>query len=182
LTEIGIKQALETGDKFKDIKFDAIFSSDLSRTQKTAEIIRLDRDILIQTSELLRERSYGSFEKKHSDEFKNTLKDKLAQRETLSEEDSWLFELSDDVETDESLVTRFILKLREISIAYPNQTVLVVSHGGPIRMFLAKTGYAKKKDLPGSSFKNAGYVRVLSDGVNFFVKEVEGLQKPEGGE
>ena len=49
-------------------------------------------------------------------------------------------------------------------------------------MFLAKIGYAKKKELPGGSFKNAGYIKVLSDGVDFLVKEVEGIRKPEGGE
>ncbi len=70
-----------------------------------------------------------------------------------------------------------ILKLREISVAYPNKTVLVVSHGGPIRMFLAKTGYLSKKDLPGGSFKNAGYIKVLSDGVDFFIEEVKGVDK-----
>ena len=115
-------------------------------------------------------------------QFKNTLKDKLLERESLSEQEAWSFELSPEVETDEAIVTRFIIKLREISIAYPGKTVLVVSHGGPIRMFLIKTGYASKKELPGGSFKNAGYIKVLSDGVDFFIKEVQGVQKPKGGE
>ena len=182
LTEVGIKQAKETALKLKNIKFDAIFSSDLTRAKRTAEIIKLDRELVIQTSKLLRERALGSFEGKHSDIFKNTLKDKLAQRENLSDEESWSFELADDIETDEVLVTRFITHLREISVAYPSKTVLVVSHGGPIRMFLLKIGFAKKKELPGGSFKNAGYVKILSDGINFFVKEVQGIRKPEGGE
>ena len=52
LTEVGIEQAKETGEKLKHIKFDAIFSSDLSRTQRTAEIIKLDRELVIKTSEL----------------------------------------------------------------------------------------------------------------------------------
>jgi len=182
LTEKGIEQAKETAERLKDIKFDAIFSSDLSRTQRTAEIIKLDRELIIQTSKLLRERSYGRFEGKHANEFRETLKEKLAKRDSLSDEKSWSFELDDDIETDEVLVTRFVLQLREISVAYPNKTVLVVSHGGPIRMFLAKTGYAKKKDLPGGSFKNGGYVKALSDGVDFFIKEAQGIKKPEGGE
>lgn len=178
LTELGIKQAKDVANEFKDIRFDAIFSSDLSRTERTAEIIKLDRDIIIQTSELLRERFFGKFEKKHSDEIKNTLKEKLAIRESLTDEESWNHRLDDDIETDEEIVTRFLVKLREISVAYLGKTVLVVSHGGPIRMFLAKVGYAKKKDLKGGSFKNAGYVNVLSDGVDFFVKEVKGHIMP----
>jgi broad specificity phosphatase PhoE len=182
LTENGIQQAEETAQKLKDIKFDAIFSSDLSRTYRTAEIIKLDREIVIQTSKMLRERACGRFEKQHSNIFKEVLKEKIAERKKLSEEDSWNFRLDEDVETDEEIVSRFLVHIREIAVAYPNKTVLVVSHGGPLRMFLAKTGYVPKKELPGGAFKNGGYIKVLSDGVNFFVKEAEGLQKPKGGE
>src|SRR3989339_819938 len=114
LTEKGIEQAKETAERLKDIKFDAIFSSDLSRTQRTAEIIKLDRELIIQTSQLL----------------------------------------------------------REIAVVYPGKNVLVVSHAGPIRNFLVKIGYAERKALAGGTFKQGGYVKVFSDGVDFFVKEV----------
>ena len=40
----------------------------------------------------------------------------------------------------------------------------------------------KEKHYAGGSFKQGGYVKVLSDGVDFFVKEVWGIRKPEGGE
>ena len=182
LTENGKQQAQATADEFKDIKFDAIFSSDLTRTQNTAEIIKLDREIIIQTSELLRERKYGSFEGKHGSEFKEAIKEKLLELEKLSEEENWSFRVADGVETDEELVSRFILKLREISVAYPNKTILVVSHGGPIRMFLIKVGYATKKELMGGSFQNGGYVKVFSDGVDFFIKDIKGVIKPKGSE
>jgi broad specificity phosphatase PhoE len=175
LTENGKQQALDTAKELKNINFDAIFSSDLTRTQDTAEIIKLDRDIIIQTSKLLRERSFGSFEGRHGSEFRENLKEKILEREKLSEEEGWSFKLAPDVESDEELVDRFLVQLREISISYPNKTVLVVSHGGPIRMFLAKTGYKPKKELMGGAFKNGGHVKVLSDGVDFFVKDVNGL-------
>ena len=77
LTQTGIEQAEVTAVNLKDIHFDAIFSSDLIRTQETAKIIKLDRDIVIQTSRLLRERNYGRFEGKHSSEFREALKEKL---------------------------------------------------------------------------------------------------------
>jgi broad specificity phosphatase PhoE len=182
LTEIGVKQAEETGEKLRSVKFHAIFSSDLSRAHKTAEIIKLDRELVIQTSQLLRERSYGSFEKRHSDEFRNILKDKLKERENLPESEYASFRLASDVETDEEVVTRFLAQLREIVAKYTGKNVLVVSHGGCIRNFLIKMGYAERKNLSGGSFKNGGYAKVFSDGVDFFVKEVEGIRKPEGGE
>ncbi|HUC88675.1 MAG TPA: histidine phosphatase family protein [Candidatus Paceibacterota bacterium] len=182
LTENGIEQAKETAERLRDIKFDAIFSSDLDRTYKTAEIIKLDRDIIIQTSKLLRERSYGSFEGKHADVLKNTLKDKLEERENLPESEYNSFRLAPDIETTEEILTRFLIKLREIAVAYPNKNILVVSHAGPIRNFLIKIGYAERKVLSGGTFKQGGYVKVLSEGVNFFVKEVYGIRKPEGSE
>jgi 2,3-bisphosphoglycerate-dependent phosphoglycerate mutase len=175
LTEKGKQQALDTANEFKDIKFDAIFSSDLIRTQHTAEIIKLDREIIIQTSKLLRERNFGSFEGRHGNEFREAIKEKLLEREKLSKEDDWSFRLNKDVETDEEIVNRFIVQLREISVAYPDKTVLVVSHGGPIRMFLAKTAYKTKEELTSSNFKNGGYIKVLSDGVNFYIKDVKGI-------
>jgi len=182
LTENGIEQAKEAAKKFKDIKFDAIFSSDLTRAYRTAEIIKLDRDIIIQTSKLLRERNYGRFEGKHSDEFREILKDKILERQSVADHEYSSFKLAPDVETDDELVTRFIIQLREIAVAYPNKTVLVVSHGGCIRNFLTKIGYMTRKELPSGSFKNAGYVDFFSDGVDFFIKEVIGIVKPKGGE
>ena len=182
LTENGKQQAKAVADEFKDIKFDAIFSSDLTRTQNTAEIIKLDREIIIQTSKLLRERSFGNFEGRHGDEFRESVKEKLLEREKLSEEEGWSFRIADGVETNKELFDRFILQLREIATVYPNKIVLVVSHGGPIRMFLIKLGYAKNKELTGGSFKNGGYVKILSDGVDFFIKDVKGVVKPKGGE
>lgn len=182
LTEKGITQAKEAAEKLKDVKFDAIFSSDLSRAHRTAEIIKLDRELVIQTSKLLRERSYGSFEKKHSDELKNTLKDKLKEKDSLMGNEYLSFRLAPDIETDGELITRFLIQLREISVAYPDKNVLVVTHAGCIRNFLVKIGYIERKNLPGGSFKNGGYIKLLSDGIDFFVKEAQGIQKPEGGE
>ena len=78
---------------------------------------------------------------------------------------------------DEEIIGRFITRLREISIAYPNKTVLIITHGGCIRTFLMQTGYVKWGELPVGSFSNAGYAKVQSDGVDFFIREVKGIKK-----
>ena len=174
LTEKGIQQARKTGDELKDINFDLIFASDSTRAYRTAEIIKLDRELVIETSHLLRERNFGEFEGKSGDDFYKTFKEKI--NKTIADDTGWDLNIADGVETDEMVATRFITKLREISLAYPNKTVLIVSHGGPIRMFLAKIGFATRKELIGGSFKNAGCVNVLSDGVNFILKSVTGVE------
>ena len=182
LTENGIEQAKTTANILKDIHFDAIFSSDLIRTKHTTEIIKLDRDILIQTSKLLRERTYGDFETKHGDEFKEAIKEKLKERENLSDEENWKLRLANGVETDEEVITRFLIQLREIAIAYPNKAVLVTTHAGPMKMLLLKLGYTNRKEMSAFYLKNAGYIKVLSDGINFFIKEVVGVSKPKGSD
>jgi len=182
LTEKGLLQAATTAQSLKDIKFDAIFSSDLGRAKRTAEIIKLDRDLAIETSELLRERWFGRLEGmpvKDRDELTKDLNEKLQQ---LSEEEKWIFKFAPDTESDFELYGRFITKLREIAVASPNKTVLIVTHGGGIRTFLMKAGYATREELSAGAFQNAGYVKVLSDGIDFFIQEVNGLKQKTNNE
>ena len=177
LTEAGLEQAKTTAQELKDVHFDAIFSSDLHRAHITAEIIKLERELVIQTSKALRERTYGSWEGKLSEEYRKNFQHLFDKIKELSEEEQKKFGFADDIENDEQVISRFITQLREIAIAHPNRTVLVVTHGGCIRTFLMHIGYVKYGELPVGSFSNAGYAKIASDGVDFFVKEVKGIKK-----
>lgn len=176
LTDLGIEQVLTTAQELKDVKFDAIFSSDSLRAQRTAELIKLDRELAIETSKLLRERSHGHFEGQSVVEYKEETKDLFEKMQQASEAEKWNFKFSDDVESNEELVTRFIRQIREIAVAAPNKTILVVTHGGCIRTFLMRMGYGTQAQLQPGSVGNAGYIKVLSDGVDFFIKEVKGVK------
>jgi broad specificity phosphatase PhoE len=135
----------------------------------------LDRQLAINTSEALRERTFGSWEGKLGKDYRVNFQNVFDSLQKLSVEEQKNYKLADDIESDDELVTRFIVKLREIAVAYPGKTVLVVSHGGPIRNFLMHTGYAKYGELPTSSFSNAGYIKVTSDGIEFNIREVKGI-------
>jgi len=172
-----IKQAEKVGEQFEHIDFRAIYSSDLSMAHKTAEIIKLNRDLVMQTSKLLRGRSYGSFEGKNVDVYKNTLKNKLAERETLLEKEYGSFRIAPDIETDEELITRVMEKLKKIATTHLNENVLIVTHGGCIKNFLIKIGYIERKSFIEGSFKHGGYMKLLSDGKNFSIEEMEGIKK-----
>ena len=63
LNENGIAQAKACGNALKDIHFDRILSSDLSRALVTAETIRGNRQLEIKTDERLREINFGDWEK-----------------------------------------------------------------------------------------------------------------------
>lgn len=62
---------------------------------------------------------------------------------------------------------------------YPGKTVLIVSHGDAIRNFLVHTGCTTYDQLPDGSIRNCGYAVVQSDGVDFFIKELSGINKLE---
>lgn len=68
LSELGIKQAEELGERYKDEDFDAIFCSDLQRSYKTAEIAFKDRDFKIIRDPRLRECDYGDLTRHPSEE------------------------------------------------------------------------------------------------------------------
>lgn len=182
LTEKGLEQAKQTAQELKDIHFDAIFSSDLHRAKRTAEIIKLERQLAVQTSKALRERTYGHWEGKLGEDYRKNFQHLFDKVKQLSEKEQKEFKFADDIESDEEVIGRFITQLREIAVAYPDKTILVITHGGCIRTFLMHIGYVKYGELPVGTFSNAGYVKVLCDGVDFFIKEVKGIKEQTSSE
>ena len=178
LTEKGIKQAQILADKFKKIHFDHAFSSDLLRAQRTAEIIALEHKLMVRTRKILRERTFGRLEGKPYDHYeRKELRLAVLKFEELSEKEKFSFKFRDDIESDEEIVSRFLIFLREVSLAFAGKTVLVVSHGGMIRSLLIHLGFGNYKTVPPGAVKNLGYVKLESDGTNFFIKNTEGIEK-----
>ena len=74
LSELGEKQALETAKKLSKYDIDVVYSSALSRSKETAEIIIKNhpgstKDII--SDQLLNERNYGNWSGKNKEEVKN---------------------------------------------------------------------------------------------------------------
>ena len=67
LSTLGIKQAKELGERYKNVHFDAIFCSDLQRSYKTAEIAFGDKFPIIKDARL-RECDYGDLTRHPSNE------------------------------------------------------------------------------------------------------------------
>lgn len=67
LTELGVEDALRSGRGLKDIQFDAVYTSDLSRTTVTAELILQENEKTADNHEIIalpefREFFFGSYE------------------------------------------------------------------------------------------------------------------------
>lgn len=177
LTEEGIRQAQVLAKKFNSIKFDHAFSSDLLRAKRTADIIALEHKLIVITRKLLRERTFGKLEGKSYDDYSNELKEAILRYEKLSEKEKFTFKFREDIESDEEIVSRFLTLLREVSLAYPTKTVLVVSHGGMMRSLLIHLGFGTYETLQPGAVKNLGYFKLESDGIDFFIQETEGIEK-----
>jgi len=171
LTEIGVQIAKQHAKKLKNIHFDAVFSSDTLRAKQTANIIALERNIAIKTTKLLRERSFGKYEGRSLDIFTNELKQLVQNFEKMSDKEKKKHKYP-TMESDEEIIGRFITFLREIAVAYPSKTVLVISHSVIISALLIHLGYIKYHENPTYLFPHDSYLILESDGVEFDVKEV----------
>jgi broad specificity phosphatase PhoE len=72
--------------------------------------------------------------------------------------------------------------LTDISKRHPDQSVLVVIHGGLIRATLIGLDYVKAHQLKTGAFRNGGHIRLKFDGQVFSVEHVDGLTTHEGAE
>lgn len=173
LNKEGEKQAKEAAKKLASINFNLVFSSDLSRAKKTAEIITMEKKIAVQTTKVLREKNFGMLEGKHLDEILKILKTDIKKLRTMINKKAKEFA----AEADKEVVFRFLTFIREVAIAYPGKNILIVSHGSLIRLFLTKIGFLTKKDNETVKIKNLAMVKFLTDGVDFFVKKTWGIEK-----
>ena len=124
LTDKGRHQAEEAAKKLNGRPFDVIYSSDLQRCLDTAGPIRRKfPNAPFVTDELLRERKGGSFEGKP-----------LSLLNGHRELGDWYsFRLPDGGESWDDVRLRQIPFLNSLFAKYSNKSVLVITHGGPLR-------------------------------------------------
>lgn len=173
LNATGEQQAKDAAQKLKHIKFDLAFSSDLLRAKRTTEIIALEHKLAVETTEILRERHFGELQEKPSEMLQTHFK--LMQAMADEERKNHVF--ATGVESDAMVISRVITFLRETAIAYPGKTILVGTHGGILRMMLVHLGYYSYAEADRSRVKNTAHLILETDGVEFFVKEMVGLEK-----
>jgi len=176
LTDKGKKQAELLAQQFKQIHFDAIFSSPLVRAKETAAIIAEEHKLEVLTKEALRERHEGILDGKADKDVATELRKMYKTRADLPYETWKTMSIAEGYETDENLMSRFITALREIAVGYPNKTVLIGSHVGLMKTFLIHLGVNTHKNLPARAVKNTAYIKLRTDGVDFFIEEMYGIE------
>jgi alpha-ribazole phosphatase len=134
LNENGIAQAKACGNALKNVHFDRILSSDLSRALVTAETIRGNRQLEIKTDERLREINFGDWEKLLFTEIEERwpgLIDQMYRRPDIVKVPNG--ESFQEVQDRAwSAVSDFLNENNE------DETILITCHGGTIRTILCK--------------------------------------------
>ena len=110
LNDVGVSQAQKLRDELAEKHFDAIVASDLKRSVDTARILAEPHGLAVDTTELLRERDWGSFTGRYIPSLKGEV---------------W----PDDIESLDDLLARAGRFLEYIRIRYAGKTVLAVGHG-----------------------------------------------------
>lgn len=179
LNKAGEKQAKELAIKLDKIHFDTAYSSDLARAHRTAEIIALEKKIAITTSKALRERHFGRFEGKKWQDNERELQKDLEKIQKLSEGEKAIYQSIDNREPEDTVISRVITFLREVAVGNAEKKVLVVSHGYVMLLLLIHLGYGTREQLPPHCIKNTAYIKLSSDGVDFYIDEVFGIYKED---
>jgi len=166
LTEKGIRQANAVCKQLAGVKFDAVYSSPLTRARRTAEIASGGQQVI--TDERLIEASFGRWEGKTKEEF-------IPEDPQLW--DDWMNDPANtraggEGETAQEIVDRADDFYRWALQKHKDQTILVVGHNGLNRFYLAY-----KLGMPLSNYR-----RIVQENssVTFFQLDddaVIGLQK-----
>ncbi len=133
VTALGRRQIALLSDRLRDLRFDAVCSSDLYRAMLTASAVYRPRSLPLFTTPALRELNIGPWEQLF---FGNLLHEEpeLAQR-FLTDPANWRLE---GAETFAELTDRAYPALEAIARRYEGGRVAVVSHGVTIRCLLAR--------------------------------------------
>lgn len=160
LNAVGVQQALDAAETLKNESFDVVFSSDLTRAKTTAEtILRHHPRTSFIINPLFRERAFGVLE---GTPYQRDLLNPVI-RESI-DNDPYGHKFDNGGESLRDVFARADEANRMIQKAFPNQTVLVVSHGTFLSLYLVIL-----KNLPISARKefiiaNASPIYVGSNG------------------
>jgi probable phosphoglycerate mutase len=132
LSEEGRAQVRALAERLRPRPIDAVYASPLSRTRETAEILAAGRALTVATRDGLREIHHGHWEGLSRRE----VEEQFPEEYSAWEQDPFN-SAPEGGEPGVSVLARALPVVREIVVAHPGQTVLVVSHKATIRLLLA---------------------------------------------
>jgi broad specificity phosphatase PhoE len=148
LNESGRRQARALAAELDGGEIAAVYSSDLARALETASIVAAPRGLAVTVTAELRERDFGTWEGLSDAEAVDRFPDL-----TRGPWDTW-----GDGESSAEMTARALAAVHAIVSSHPFETVLVVTHGGPIRAVLRSFGAEDGR------IENCAVVRLVAEG------------------
>lgn len=132
LNSVGVKQAYELAERIKGDSFEIIFTSPLKRAKQTAQIIADKINVPVEQREEINERDFGTMAGKSWEEMISVVKSN-ANFKDIDLEQKYDYrpfggECIDDVKE------RLLRFIEELKINYSDKKVLVVAHGGIMKL------------------------------------------------
>ena len=131
LSSVGQAQIQALGQWMKNVPFDHIYSSDSLRAKQTAEAITQFSGHELQFDQRLREKNFGVFEGLTSEEARERHPEVFRLFKTAGSK-----YVIDEGESTQQLQDRALEIVNEIRIKHPEERVLLVTHGGFIRVVM----------------------------------------------
>ena len=131
LSSVGQAQIQALGQWMKNVPFDVIYSSDSLRAKQTAEAITQFSGHELQFDQRLREKNLGVFEGLTSEEARERHPEVFRLFKTAGSK-----YVIDEGESTQQLQDRALEIVNEIRIKHPEERVLLVTHGGFIRVVM----------------------------------------------
>ncbi len=131
LSEVGRGQIQELGELMKNVSFDHIYSSDSLRARQTAEAITQYSGHTLQFDQRIREKNLGVFEGLTSTEAKERHPEIYRLFKTAGAN-----YVIDEGESTQQLLERALEFIEEIRLRHPQERVVMVTHGGVVRVLM----------------------------------------------
>ena len=131
LSEVGRGQIQALGELMKNVSFDHIYSSDSLRARQTAEAITQYSGHTLQFDQRIREKNLGVFEGLTSTEAKERHPEIYRLFKTAGAN-----YVIDEGESTQQLLERALEFIEEIRLRHPQERVVMVTHGGVVRVLM----------------------------------------------
>ena len=173
LSSVGRGQIQALGELMKNESFDHIYSSDSLRTRQTAEAITQYSGHTLQFDQRIREKNLGVFEGLTSTEAKERHPEIYRLFKTAGAN-----YVIDEGESTQQLLERALEFIEEIRLRHPKERVVMVTHGGVVRV-LMKHALGLSIDAPTRFIiKNTGIFGLIWN-ENWLVTQMGGVSHLE---
>ena len=198
LTKEGTETAINAAIGLSNINFKAIYSSDLGRAVKTAELVikenNSSKDLKLIKTEALREAYFGKYEGGFDSEFYRDILDYLkvsSFEEAMKKYDDMQKEfcnaaatLDDTTEAEnyETVYNRYINFINKVTIETSKKgggNILLVTHGGVMRILLDKFN---KNNIDMSNIDNCSISIVKYSKGEYIVESINNVDHIEKGQ